>query len=190
MTPHCIGEVRTPDSEALQWAVKTLRFLMPGTPVGPHAAFEEVVNRLAHGVAPTRVPPAGVWEVQPEQFHEGSRAGWEVALGVALPEVPVTLKQVEQLAKTMWKGEPVPGRVLRFGAAVLGLADAMHPDCTAPDCDCEPGIECAARGASRGVKTCWACNGTGVVTTSSNGSGLIDEPCANCAVVASDGETK
>lgn len=27
---------------------------------------------------------------------------------------------------------------------------AMHPDCTAPDCDCEPGIECAARGAARG----------------------------------------
>jgi hypothetical protein len=31
----------------LQWAVKTLRFLMPGTPVGPHAAFEELVRRLA-----------------------------------------------------------------------------------------------------------------------------------------------
>lgn len=27
----------------------------------------------------------------------------------------------------------------------------MHPDCMAPDCDCEPGIECAARGAARGV---------------------------------------
>lgn len=39
-------------------------------------------------------------------------------------EVRVTLEQVEELAKTMWKGEPVPGRVLRFGAAVLGLSDA------------------------------------------------------------------
>lgn len=34
---------------------------------------------------------------------------------------------------------------------VAAGAPAMHPDCTAPDCDCEPGIECAARGAARGV---------------------------------------
>lgn len=28
---------------------------------------------------------------------------------------------------------------------------------------------------------CWACDGTGIVTTSSNGSGLIEAPCPNCA---------
>lgn len=28
---------------------------------------------------------------------------------------------------------------------------------------------------------CWACNDTGVVTTSSNGSGLIEAPCQRCA---------
>jgi hypothetical protein len=28
--------------------------------------------------------------------------------------------------------------------------------------------------------TCWACSGTGSVTTSSNGSGLIEETCAAC----------
>lgn len=27
---------------------------------------------------------------------------------------------------------------------------------------------------------CWACNGLGHVTTSSNGSGLIEEPCIVC----------
>lgn len=32
-----------------------------------------------------------------------------------------------------------------------------------------------------GVLACWACNGTGMVTTSSNGSGLIETPCTNCA---------
>lgn len=29
-------------------------------------------------------------------------------------------------------------------------------------------------------KDCWACNGTGVVTTSSNGSGPIEATCENC----------
>jgi hypothetical protein len=29
--------------------------------------------------------------------------------------------------------------------------------------------------------SCWACNDTGTVTTSSNGGGLIEAPCANCA---------
>lgn len=53
--------------------------------------------------------------------------------GVAMREVPVTLEQVEAIAKTMWKGEPVPGRVLRFGAAVLGLADAAAWNRRAPD---------------------------------------------------------
>lgn len=28
---------------------------------------------------------------------------------------------------------------------------------------------------------CWACNGTKLVTTSSNGSGLIEEACSACA---------
>ena len=61
-------------------------------------------------------------------WTQGQWEGWleraKRASGVALREVPVTLGQVEELARTMWKGEPVPGRVLRFGAAVLGLADA------------------------------------------------------------------
>jgi hypothetical protein len=29
--------------------------------------------------------------------------------------------------------------------------------------------------------SCWSCGDTGTVTTSSNGSGLIEAPCANCA---------
>jgi hypothetical protein len=36
----------------------------------------------------------------------------------------VPLSEVEALARTMWRGEVLPGRVLRFGAAVLGLVDA------------------------------------------------------------------
>lgn len=40
--------------------------------------------------------------------------------GAAAP----TMEEVEQLARTMWRGEVLPGRVLRFGAAVLGLVDA------------------------------------------------------------------
>jgi hypothetical protein len=38
-------------------------------------------------------------------------------------------------------------------ASGVAVPAAMHPDCSAPDCDCEPGIECAARGAARGVET-------------------------------------
>lgn len=71
------------------------------------------------------------WSWEQDCFCEGrgKAIGWlpfdAPAAGVSgMREVPVTLEQVEQLAKTMWKGEPVPGRVLRFGAAVLGLADA------------------------------------------------------------------
>lgn len=42
------------------------------------------------------------------------------------------------------------------------------------------GAAIAAAPQPEPVDECWACNGTGVVTTSSNGSGLIEAPCKNC----------
>jgi len=45
-------------------------------------------------------------------------------LYAAPPGGSVSLAEVEQLAQTMWRGEVLPGRVLRFGAAVLGLIEA------------------------------------------------------------------
>jgi hypothetical protein len=42
--------------------------------------------------------------------------------------VAVSLEEIERLARTMWRGEPLPGRVLRFGAAVLGLCDAAKAE--------------------------------------------------------------
>lgn len=56
-------------------------------------------------------------------YSEGYLAGRD---STGCKEELVSLEQVEELAKTMWKGEPLPGRVLRFGAAVLGLVDAAR----------------------------------------------------------------
>ena len=38
-----------------------------------------------------------------------------------------------------------------------------------------------ADGVEAPAPSCWACDDTGTVMTSSNGSGLIESPCANCA---------
>lgn len=63
--------------------------------------------------------------------------------------------------KTRGKADTWPAvhneEVRAMTARSHGVPAAHEPDCTAPDCDCEPGIECAARGAARGVKTCPDC---------------------------------
>jgi hypothetical protein len=67
---------RDRNAEALQWAVKTLRFLMPGTPVGPHAAFEEAVAALGVAECP-------VCSARPREPHHSACSGGKLAKAIA-----------------------------------------------------------------------------------------------------------
>jgi hypothetical protein len=55
--------------------------------------------------------------------------------------------------------------------------------------DSNTGFKRDAAPTAQTPKQCWACNDTGIVTTSSNGSGLIDEPCAACGEAAPPAQT-
>jgi hypothetical protein len=90
--------------------------LVPVEPTQEMVNAGDLVNWLANGSS------------KPQSVYHAMLAASPApdAGDVELPEVSVTLDEVAALAKTMWKGEPLPGRVLRFGAAVLGLADAAR----------------------------------------------------------------
>ena len=54
-----------------------------------------------------------------------------------------------------------------------------HPSDIASDPE---GLAIAKPVITAKLEECWACNGTKTVTTSSNGSGLIDNTCTNCNI--------
>jgi hypothetical protein len=98
----------------------------------------------------------------PSEPTDAQRLDWLASKGcVEIEDAYMGPISVQQSGDTLGKGKT--------------LRDALDAAMRRASVKPADGVETSAKAG------CWACNDTGVVTTSSNGSGLIEAPCANCA---------